>query len=143
MNILLKRFSYNDNGTNGILLIDGKFECFTAEPTEKRIPCDTYEIDYNENLSPMTQKYMKKYMWFKKHIQLHNVFNRNWIYIHVGNDPVKDSKGCILVGNRFVKNPNGLIGDSRNAFKELYMKITNTLEENDPVYITIEDTWND
>jgi hypothetical protein len=143
MNILLKRFSYNDNGTNGILLLDGKFECYTAENTKEIIPCGTYEIGYNPNLSDKTMEYKQKYMWFNLHLQLNDVFKREWVYIHIGNDPVKDSEGCILVGESFVKNDKGWIGNSMITFRCLYKKICDSLDENEEVFITIEDTWND
>lgn len=58
---------------------------------------------------------------YGKHLEVLEVPNRSDILIHVGNFP-KDTKGCLLIGDRFTDlDGDGLkeVANSRRALKEL------------------------
>jgi len=79
----------------GRLFLNGQMVCHTLENASKAVPCGTYRVQNNR--SPK----------FKRELPL--IWNagvpaKRGIRLHVGNDAVKDSSGCILVGmNRDVK----------------------------------------
>jgi len=73
----------------GSLFLGGVFICYTLENAAKAIPAGLYSIE--NSVSPK----------FKRELPL--LYNaavpaKRGIRIHVGNDAVKDSSGCILVG---------------------------------------------
>ena len=73
----------------GRLFLGGVFICYTLENAAKAIPVGLYSIENSK--SPK----------FKRELPL--LYNaavpaRRGIRIHVGNDAIKDSSGCILVG---------------------------------------------
>lgn len=73
----------------GRLFIGVVFICYTLENAAKAIPAGLYSVE--NSVSPK----------FKRELPLlHNsaVPAKRGIRIHVGNDAVKDSSGCILVG---------------------------------------------
>lgn len=99
MNLLLKRIALKPEYTIGKLYIDGQYFCDTLEDTvrEKKIagktaiPEGTYQVIVNR--SPK----------FKRDLPLLlDVPNFEGIRIHRGNT-VKDTSGCILVGENKVK----------------------------------------
>ena len=149
MKLKLKRFYDDGVGTLGMLFVDDKFECFTCEDAERnvkvrgetRIPDGKYWIDYRMVDSPKTRKYKVNYDWFKWHLQLHNVKDFNYVYIHVGNNATH-SEGCILVGEtagKYGKNGPEVL-KSAIAFKSLYKKISEALDKGEGVQIEIKDT---
>ena len=73
----------------GSLYLNGAFVCYTLENAAKAIPTGVYLVQ--NSISPK----------FKRELPL--IWNANvpairGIRIHVGNDAVKDSSGCVLVG---------------------------------------------
>lgn len=73
----------------GRLYLNGAFVCYTLENAAKAIPCGMYNVQNSK--SPK----------FKRELPLlwnSNVPAIRGIRIHVGNDAVKDSSGCVLVG---------------------------------------------
>ena len=103
--------SYKPNRTLGRLLINGERYCYTAErgqmdPKHPCIPEGEYPLILA--FSPKYQRIMPRLL---------NVPGREGILIHTGNDPVKDSEGCILVG--YDANDTG-VGRSRVCFNELF-----------------------
>ena len=73
----------------GRLFLGGVFICYTLENAAKAIPAGLYSIENSK--SPK----------FKRELPL--LYNaavpaKRGIRIHVGNEAVKDSSGCILVG---------------------------------------------
>lgn len=83
------RYKKTDKGIIGRMYFNGICICHTAENPTKAIPCGFYHI--KNSISPK----------FKRELPL--VFNDDvpssmGIRVHRGNDAVKDSQGCILVG---------------------------------------------
>ena len=116
MNLQIKRTHGTKNYTHGQLFIDDVYFCDTLEDEEREvkilgetaIPCGTYKV-----ILSMSNRF-KKLMPL-----LVNVPNFAGIRIHSGNTK-DDTEGCILVGK---KVNDGLIGDSRLAFKALMNKL--------------------
>lgn len=116
MVITIKRLYKTDTSVIGELLIDGVFECFTLEDTERpikikgetAIPKGTYRVIINESNR------------FKRLLPLLiDVPNFEGVRIHSGNSN-HDTEGCILVGQTRNKN---YIGQSRKAFDKLFKKM--------------------
>lgn len=114
MKIEVIRTYFNQNYTQGIMLVDDKFFGYTLEPQTK----GSNEISYL-NRCIDTGKYVAEYEYsakFKQHlIELKNVPNHTEIKIHAGNFR-RDTRGCILVGLRSVV---GGILDSKIAVEML------------------------
>jgi len=148
MDLSLYRVMSGKESTLGVFYINNSPECFTLEDEfrlekksgETRIPAGTYEVTFNENITPMTEKYRKRYKWFTFHLQIQDVPNFKYVYIHVGNDD-GDTEGCILLGDTLENNQydDGFIGNSRKAFERAYKKVSNVLKDNGRVKITIKD----
>ena len=116
MLITIKRLYKTENSTIGELLIDGVWECFTLEDTERKvkikgetaIPKGTYKVIINQS------NRFKRLLPF-----LIDVPNFEGVRIHSGNSN-HDTEGCILVGQTRNKN---YIGQSRKAFDKLFKKM--------------------
>ena len=116
MKIQIKRLHKTENSTIGEMTIDGKFECYTLEDTEREIkiksetaiPRGTYKVIINQSNR------------FKRLMPLLlNVPNFEGVRIHAGNSN-HDTEGCILVGqNRSVD----YITKSRKAYEILFEKM--------------------
>jgi len=148
MKLKLVRYSDNGNSTLGLLFIDGKFFCYTLEDEfrevkvkgETRIHSGTYQLGINNNLTPLTEKYRRRYNWFENHIQIMNVPGFNSVYIHIGNTE-ENTDACILVGNSPNNNQieKGFLGYSGPAFEKLYFNIFPLLKGGEEITIEIVD----
>ena len=149
MNLSLQRFSSQKDSTLGIFKVNGEYECFSLEDEyrevkvagETRIPAGHYEVEFYEIVTPMTERYRKKYPWFTYHIHIKGVKNFKNVYIHIGNDD-DDTEGCILLGdgvtsNRFNEDNN--LSSSRVAFERFYRMIHPILKSDEKVMIRISD----
>lgn len=85
---LIREIKAND-AILGKLYLNGAFVCFTLENASKVIPCGKYSVQNSK--SPKFKRELPL-IWNAK------VPAKRGIRIHVGNDSVKDSSGCILVG---------------------------------------------
>ena len=144
MKLKLQRLFDNGNATGSILYINNKFECFGLEDEfrvakikgETRILSGTYEIKFREVVSGLTKRYREKHNWFTWHLELQNVPNFQYVYIHIGNTEMH-TDGCILVGEKLSKK--GVVESSTAAFKKLYLKVKEELVNNRKVEIEIID----
>ena len=87
--LILVRETATEKAVQGCLFLNDAFICYTLENAAKAIPTGGYNIENSK--SPK----------FKRELPL--LYNKNipaskGIRIHVGNDAVKDSSGCVLVG---------------------------------------------
>jgi hypothetical protein len=148
MNINIKRFanSPNEGGwTLGRLYINGTFFCFTCEDEkrsvkmkgETRIPAGTYPITFRKVLSEKTKHYRTRYAFFTWHLEIQNVPNFDYVYLHVGNTE-KDSDGCILLGMQ-ASVATGTISQSVVAYTKFYPLVSDALKKGEAVTIKIED----
>ena len=116
MLITIKRLYKTENSTIGELLIDGVWECFTLEDTERKV-----KIKGETAISKGTYKVIiNQSNRFKRLLPLLiDVPNFEGVRIHSGNSN-HDTEGCILVGQTRNKN---YIGQSRKAFDKLFKKM--------------------
>ena len=128
----LIRYSTTNESTLGLLLMDGKFSCYTIEDAwhpekvvgKTRIPAGHYKIHLRDE-GGMTKKYAEVYGdMHQGMLWLQDVPGFEWIYIHTGNT-AEHSEGCILVGNGASSNVirGGLISASRAAYRSIYPMI--------------------
>lgn len=125
MRLSLDRFQISERGTFGRLYIDDIFQCYTAEPPLHRFkenkPYAISEGTYNVILN-YSNRFSSKipYNQFSGVPLLENVKGFSGIRIHIGNYPLVDTEGCILVGETLDKYA---IGNSTNAYKNLMKKL--------------------
>ena len=118
--MILIRFKYKGDTAIGILFDQngnlGTY--FTIEKLSKRIPMGHYAVELTKS-----QK-------FKKDLPIvynNSVTKRRGIRIHEGNS-VKDTEGCILIGN--TANLNSLtIGDSKKAVSQIVKELRKRQKE--------------
>lgn len=148
MQLTLKRTDFTDTSTIGELSIDGIFECYILEDTDRglketmsladsikikkkgitAIPYGTYKIvvTKSERFSKMKGKAV--YLPI-----LLNIPNYEGVRIHIGNKP-EDTEGCLLPARKKSKN---FVSESTLAFNQLNDKINNALKIGDNVFINI------
>ena len=137
MKLQVVRTQLGKDATNGLLFIDGVFECYTLEDQyqavkvmhETCIPEGTYEIKLR-TVGGFHTRYKEKYgadhygmLW------LQDVPGFEFILIHTGNWESQTS-GCLLVGDTqqdLDVSDKGFIGASVNAYKRMYEKVAKQL----------------
>ena len=139
MEIKLIRESFGDTFTEGKLLIDNVFECYTVEDTDRKmeedltrkvngktaIPKGEYEVVLS--MSNRFQKILPEVL---------NVPGFTGIRIHSGNSSV-DTEGCIILGSVNDKLDDDWIGGSKIALTQFMAKLETAKENNEKVYIEI------
>lgn len=138
MNLIVTRDIKTDTFAAGVLSIDGVFQCWTLEDTDRgltnaecnrkvwgktAIPAGCYEVVIN--FSARFKKYMPLLL---------TVPCFEGIRIHAGNT-VEQTDGCILVGKE--RSSSGTISQSRDAFYEL-MKILQEVEKREKIFIEVK-----
>ena len=155
MKLTVVRTQFGTDATNGILLVDGIFECFTLEDQyqavkvmhETCIPEGTYDIKFR-TVGGFHEKYKKKYQ--NAHygmLHLQDVPNFTYILIHGGNTD-EHTSGCLIVGETQQDldiSKDGFISRSQIAYKKMYRKVANVLLQGKKVsieYTTIDKLLN-
>lgn len=127
--------TYNPDGVNGELLIDGMKVCNTIElpwkENQSRVSC------IPEGKYELTKRYSQRFGW---HLLVNNVVKRSYILIHAFNDAIKKSKGCIAPV--FVLSGNGKGIRSRAALQLLLSIAYPELEKGKQIFITIKKAAN-
>ena len=150
MKIEVLRYNSDEDHTNSVILVNGKYQCDGLEDEyrrtkvkhETRIPDGEYQITFR-NVGGFHQRYLDRYgsEWHKGMLWVRNVPNFEYILIHAGNHDDHTS-GCLLVGSAN-KNDANFIGQSRDAYEKLYPKVRNALLNNETVkiiYRTLDET---
>lgn len=154
MKLTVVRTQFGTDATNGILLIDGIFECFTLEDQyqavkvmhETCIPEGTYDINFRKT-GGFHAKYSERYKnahYGMLHIQ--DVPNFTYILIHTGNTD-EHTSGCLIVGETqqdLEVSKDGFIGSSTVAYKKMYAKVAKQLLQGKKVtieYTTIDNLF--
>lgn len=154
MKLQVVRFQKGSDATNGMLFIDGEFECYTLEDEyrdvkvmgETCIPEGTYDVKLRTE-GGFHNRYTAKYGDFHKgmlHVQ--DVPNFEFILIHTGNTD-EHTAGCLLLGETsqdLDRGKDGFIGASTVAYKKAYPKILKEIEAGNLVtieYINITDLF--
>jgi len=151
MKLVSLRTSPGKESTLGQFYIDGQAECFTLEDQfqtkkvrgETRVPEGIYEVVLRTEVTPMTQRYRKKYPWFTYHLWIKDVPKFEYVYIHAGNTD-DHTDGCLLLGDSLINNQvqvgnvkDGFLGNSGQAFERVYKAIHNVIKNTDEK-VTIE-----
>jgi len=140
------RHQFGSDATNGMLFIDGIFECYTLEDEyrdvkvmhETCIPEGEYEIKFR-TVGGFHTRYLSRYGadWHKGMLWLQDVPEFEYILIHTLNDSTQTS-GCLGVGSvqqDLDLDAKGLISQSTDAYKRLYPKIRDALLNGEKVTI--------
>jgi hypothetical protein len=139
------RTQFGRDATNGLLFIDGLFECYTLEDQyqevkvmhETCIPEGTYDIKFR-TVGGFHERYKKRYG--NSHygmLHLQDVPGFTYILIHSGNTD-EHTSGCLIVGETqqdLDVSEDGFVGSSGNAYVKLYNKIAKQLLIGNPVTI--------
>ena len=138
------RYSDNGESTLGLLMVNGKFQCYTLEDElrsvkvfgETRIPDGEYIIGIR-SVGGHHNRYKKKFP--NNHIgmlEVEDVPNFKYVLIHIGNND-DDTAGCLLVGNKSNNNSfnEGFISDSTSAYKDLYVAVISAINKGEQVCI--------
>jgi len=144
----LVRFHDTGSATGGILYDnDMNFLCFTVEDQyqeekvmhETRIPAGVYSVKKRKALSPMTKRYRATRDWFDWHLELQDVPNFEYVYLHNGVDS-DSSSACIIVGEGLLdKYPEFQVWNSKVCFERVWKEMSDYLENDYDVYIEIKD----
>ena len=150
MKLNVIRHQFGKDATNGMLFIDGVFECYTLEDevrdvkvmSETAIPLGTYEIKFR-NIGGFDTKYKARYgtTFHKGMLELQDVPNFKYILIHTGNTD-EHTAGCLLLGETqqdLDKGKDGFVGGSGDAYKKMYPKVRDALLNGEEVTITYSD----
>ena len=130
MQIRVPRTIKTGKSTIGEMFVDGVFQCFTLEDTERKFGVKVYgETAIPLGTYPVTLEFSPKFCRRVPHIQ--NVPGFSSILIHPGNTDA-DTEGCVLVGKTHAPD---FIGQSRIAFEELFRKLDGATD----ITITIVD----
>ena len=140
------RTQFGKDATNGMLFLDGIFECFTLEDevrldkkvmSETAIPLGEYEIKLRTE-GGFHSKYTARYGdMHKGMLWLQDVPTFKWILIHVGNTD-ESTAGCLLLGETqqdLDKGKDGFIGGSGDAYKKMYPKVAEAILSGEKVTI--------
>ena len=145
MKLTVVRTQFGTDATNGLLFIDGVFECYTLEDQyqavkvmhETCIPEGTYDIQFRKT-GGFHAKYSERYKnahYGMLHIQ--DVPNFTYILIHTGNTD-EHTSGCLIVGETqqdLEISKDGFIGSSTTAYKKMYAKVAAQLLQGKKVTI--------
>ena len=145
MKLTVVRTQFGTDATNGLLFINGIFECYTLEDQyqavkvmhETCIPEGTYDIKFRKT-GGFHAKYTERYKnahYGMLHIQ--DVPNFTYILIHTGNTD-EHTSGCLIVGETqqdLEISKDGFIGSSTTAYKKMYAKVAGQLLQGKDVSI--------
>lgn len=137
MELVLNRVIRNERYTIGHLYVAGDFYCSTLEPPVRDYEHGEKKV-YGNSAIPKG-KYAIKFSYspsFRCEMPyLCSVPDFTGIMIHTGNT-VKDTKGCILVGDHLNV---GRIEHSRACFRMLKNRMLKALENKEDICITINE----
>ena len=153
MKLEVLRFSSQADCTHGLLFehtsLGRKFLCYTLEDEhrvlkeqgETRIPAGTYHIKLRKE-GGFHARYDNKYPGLHR-CMLHvvDVPGFEYILIHTGNTD-EHTAGCLIVVDSQENNlilRDGFVGKSVNAYKRIYPRIAQAIDQGDEVIITYTD----
>ena len=137
MKLQVVRTQFGKDATNGLLFINGLFECYVLEDQyqvkkvkhETCIPEGEYEIKLR-TVGGFNDRYTKKYPTMHRGmLWLQDVPGFEWILIHQGNTD-EHTSGCLIVGDTqqdLDVSFDGFVGSSSVAYKKLYPKVAKQL----------------
>ena len=139
MEIKLIRESFGDTFTEGKLLIDDVFECYTVEDTDRKMEEDLTRKVNGKTAIPRGRYELVLSMSnrFKKVLpEILNVPGFTGIRVHSGNSSA-DTEGCIILGSVNDKLNDDWIGGSKIALTQFMTKLKTAIDNGEKVYIEI------
>lgn len=128
MEIVVDRFTADDDTTVSRVSVDDQFVCFGLEDefreeklaTETRIPAGTYDILLRTE-GGHHLRYAARFSEFHRGmLHLQDVPNFTFILIHCGNTD-EDTDGCLLVGSQALTEPGEMrVTQSTAAYRRFY-----------------------
>lgn len=138
MYLQLVRENMSELATEGKIFVNGTFECYSLEDTDRQLENGGEKI-YGKTAIPrgiydMDITYSNR---FKQDMPLIlDVPQFNGIRIHKGNTSL-DTDGCILVGVSNEKKDDNFIGKSKIAYDILFLKLVEAKERGEKLTIEI------
>lgn len=124
MKLQVARDTYTAESTEGILSIDGVFECYTLEDAVREIPGEPVEqwkiagaTATPQGTYPLKIDFSNRFQRYAFHVE--NVPGFAGIRIHKGNDAA-DVEGCTAVG---IERGSNRIEHSKPAYDALWAKL--------------------
>lgn len=139
MKLKVIRYNSQSDFTQGLLTIDGIFQCYTLEDeqrvlkvhSETAIPLGKYVVKLRKE-GNFHAKYTNKFPLFHKGmLHVTNVPGFEYILIHIGNTD-DDTAGCLLVGRSTSENA---IAESTIAYEAMYKKVIAAFDKGEEVTI--------
>ena len=138
MVLQLNRTYLGDTFTEGELSIDGVFECFTVEDTDRHLEDGGVKVQNQTAIPrgeyPVTISMSNRFKRFL--IAVENVPGFSGIRIHSGNSS-KDTEGCIIVGAINKRDNDDWVGQSRIAYKKLHKKVKTALSNGEKITLVV------
>jgi len=145
MKLQVFRYNSDDDHTNSVLLVNGRYECdgledeFRAEKVmhETRIPAGVYKVELRTE-GGFHQRYQKRFgQWHEGMLWIKDVPGFEFILIHILNTD-EGTSGCYGVGYAGRNNHNW-ISNSTLAYRALYPKVKNAIKKGEEVTIEFID----
>jgi hypothetical protein len=141
--VTLRRFKSMTDRTAGHLEVEGLNTLCSLEDAVREekikgvtaIPAGKYPLRIRKDLTPKTRRYLDRFTWFQRFIEICEIPDFSHVYIHIGNTP-EDSLGCPLVAYGFAPNYD-LTGTSVKAMRYLYEYLYPKLEAGEQWQINI------
>tara|TARA_R100001463_G_scaffold99735_1_gene154159 strand:+ start:118 stop:594 length:477 start_codon:yes stop_codon:yes gene_type:complete len=149
MELEVLRISSQSDSTSGLLYeitdIGKNFLCYTLEDEaralkvrgETRIPAGIYNVELRKE-GGFHARYTKKYGNIHRGmLHITDVPGFEYILIHTGNTD-EHTAGCLIIGDSQENNTiikDGFIGKSNNAYKRIYPRIAQAIEQGEEVTI--------
>jgi hypothetical protein len=128
--VLFLTRTYFPDGTNGTLVCEGQFLCYTIELpwvlNETRVSC------IPEGKYFIRKRYSRKFGW---HLEVLGVPNRSLILFHPANNALHELKGCIAPVTKLSGPGLGLL--SRKAFAKLKDLVYQALDRKESVELVV------
>lgn len=146
MKLQLVRTQFGEDAVNGMLFVDGVFECYTLEDEyrdikiagETCIPEGTYPIEYRKE-GGFHNRYKTRYSFHRGMLEIKEIPNFKWVLFHLGNTD-ENTAGCVLVGSTqqdLDVSKDGFIGNSKLAYTNFYPKVADALDRGEKVTLEI------
>ena len=147
MKLQVIRTQFGNDATNGMLFINGLFECYTLEDQYQAVKVwgETCIGEGSDKIKfkkwgGFHEKYKVRYgadHYGMLHVQ--DVPNFTNCYIHVGNTE-SNTDGCLLPNtNVSLVNGEWVGGDSGGVYKPLYERLSKELDEGYEVWLNVRD----
>ena len=135
MELTLNRVCY-PTGSNGTLLLNGRWFCYTIElpwkENRRMVSC------IPDGVYALKKRWSLRIGW---HLHVQDVPNRSYILIHAFNNAMMESKGCIAPVA--IQTGHGIGLRSRVTLERLLAIAYDALKKKEPVFLTIKTIKNE